>query len=184
MAKRLTIPETPDESVPNVELPAELAEDAAEWQRTGRRSARLQRFCKRLLAHPEMNSHKQVLIRHGRQSTHVDEKIAPLILETWRAGIATIFSCEDFGQDWPKGTVQIGFLRSTGLRRWLAITTKKETQKTFPHHDISNCGPITSVRPYWTSTGAIELKMTVYFPDVQLPYFVRRLRSYNARKRH
>lgn len=38
--------------------------------------------------------HKQVRIRHGEREADVDEKIAPLITELWRAGINAAMSCQ------------------------------------------------------------------------------------------
>jgi len=40
--------------------------------------------------------HKQVRIRHGEMEADVDEEIAPLILELWRAGVETISSCQNY----------------------------------------------------------------------------------------
>lgn len=39
--------------------------------------------------------HPQVVIQHGDQEAEVDEGIAPLILELWKAGIDTMMSCQD-----------------------------------------------------------------------------------------
>lgn len=36
---------------------------------------------------------------HGDLAAEVDVELAPLVLETWRAGIATIHSCQDVGEN-------------------------------------------------------------------------------------
>ncbi|HJM33410.1 MAG: hypothetical protein QF868_05565 [Candidatus Marinimicrobia bacterium] len=43
------------------------------------------------------NKHDTVLVEYGGLNAQIDKEIAPLILETWKADIQTIFSCqEDF----------------------------------------------------------------------------------------
>lgn len=46
--------------------------------------------------------HKQVRVRVNGQDAYVDEGIAPLIREMWRAGIRTLMSCQEdaFGLVW------------------------------------------------------------------------------------
>jgi hypothetical protein len=46
--------------------------------------------------------HKQVRVRANGQDAYVDEGIAPLIREMWRAGIRTLMSCQQgaFGLVW------------------------------------------------------------------------------------
>lgn len=41
-----------------------------------------------------MPRHKQVRVKYGKLDEHIDELIAPLILEMWRAGIKTNMSCQ------------------------------------------------------------------------------------------
>ncbi|VGO17671.1 hypothetical protein PDESU_06273 [Pontiella desulfatans] len=42
-----------------------------------------------------MYEHKQVVIEHGEWSANIDEHIAELILEMWKADIYTLLSCEN-----------------------------------------------------------------------------------------
>lgn len=39
--------------------------------------------------------HKQIKVQYGEMAAEVDEGIAPLILEMWKAGITTFMSCEN-----------------------------------------------------------------------------------------
>ncbi len=48
--------------------------------------------------------HPQARIEHAGKSADVDEQIAPLVLELWRANLLTIASCQDLG-----GRVSIEF---------------------------------------------------------------------------
>jgi len=54
---------------------------------------------------PPMSDHKQLFIEYGKRRAHVDEKIAPLILEVWKRGLETGGSCEER----PSGRAYIGF---------------------------------------------------------------------------
>jgi hypothetical protein len=44
--------------------------------------------------------HPQVLIEHGSLTAAIDEAIADLILELWRADLATLMSCQDSPTGW------------------------------------------------------------------------------------
>jgi hypothetical protein len=65
-----------------------------------------------------MTHHKQVRIEHGEMSAEVDEKIAPLILALWRAGIETFRSCQHHG---PSGKVWIGFASADDVAAFLEL---------------------------------------------------------------
>lgn len=47
---------------------------------------------------PLKTKHKQQLVRHGDIEGEVDVKIAPLVLELWKAGLSTNRSCQDHGE--------------------------------------------------------------------------------------
>ena len=51
--------------------------------------------------------HPQTFIEHRGFAAEVDEEIAPLILEMWRAGIPTMLSCQDNGGDGAGGRIWI-----------------------------------------------------------------------------
>ncbi len=46
-----------------------------------------------------MRTHPATTVAHGGLAAEVDLELAPLILETWRAGTATIHSCQDVGEN-------------------------------------------------------------------------------------
>lgn len=46
-----------------------------------------------------MRTHPTTTVSHGELVAEVDLELAPLVLETWTAGIGTIHSCQDVGED-------------------------------------------------------------------------------------
>ncbi|MEO5679042.1 MAG: hypothetical protein ABIS47_05165 [Acidimicrobiales bacterium] len=46
-----------------------------------------------------MRTHPATLISHGAWSAEVDVELAPLVLQIWKAGIPTIHSCQDVGEN-------------------------------------------------------------------------------------
>lgn len=46
-----------------------------------------------------MRTHPATTVTWGELAAEVDVALAPLVLETWRAGIATIHSCQDVGEN-------------------------------------------------------------------------------------
>jgi len=65
-------------------------------------------------------SHSTVPIQWDGKSAKVDAKIAPLVLEMWRAGIETYQSC----QSNPPGWVWLQFEASQDLERFLTILAR------------------------------------------------------------
>lgn len=63
-----------------------------------------------------MAQHRQVYISYNGQDAEVDEGIAPLILELWKAGICTTLSCQD-----NCNRVWIEFLTSYDAEQFLNI---------------------------------------------------------------
>lgn len=46
-----------------------------------------------------VRTHPATVVAHGDLTAEVDLELAPLVLETWRAGITTIHSCQDVGEN-------------------------------------------------------------------------------------
>ena len=69
-----------------------------------------------------MPRHKTVLVRWKDQSAYIDKRIAPLILELWKAEIATVNSCEENRPGW----MWIEFLYVTDAERFLNIVARYE----------------------------------------------------------
>jgi hypothetical protein len=71
---------------------------------------------------PDETEHKQVPISWGNKSALVDEGIAPLILELWKADLVTINSCED-----PRpGIMWVQFLTAEDAATFLNIVAEYE----------------------------------------------------------
>lgn len=47
----------------------------------------------------EVRTHPAIVVSHGQWSAEVDAELAALVLEVWRAGIETIHSCQDVGEN-------------------------------------------------------------------------------------
>jgi hypothetical protein len=62
--------------------------------------------------------HRQTRIRHGDREADVDEKLAPLILELWRADISTMRSCQRHSST---RKVWITFAEAVGAEAFLNI---------------------------------------------------------------
>lgn len=46
-----------------------------------------------------MRTHPATIVSHGEMTAEIDVELVPLILEIWRAGIGTIHSCQDVGEN-------------------------------------------------------------------------------------
>jgi hypothetical protein len=64
--------------------------------------------------------HRQTHIRHADREADVDEKLAPLILELWRAGIDTMRSCQRHSAT---RKVWITFAEAVGAETFLNIVS-------------------------------------------------------------
>jgi hypothetical protein len=67
--------------------------------------------------------HKMVVVEYRGLSAWIDEGIAPLIRELWRAGIDTVMSCEENRPGW----MWIEFAHATGAEEFLSIVARYET---------------------------------------------------------
>ena len=64
-----------------------------------------------------MTRHPQVRVRHGKITARVDERLAPLIAELWKAGWETIRSC----QRHTTGMVWIEFAQASDVEEFLNV---------------------------------------------------------------
>jgi hypothetical protein len=142
-----------------------------------------------------------VLVRHASARALIDEKIAPLVLETWKAGVRTHCSCEDAGSlrdddDRMRGWVQLGFPSVEHARVWLRIVARhRRGRRTLYHRMTSALRERCRTRWRWevsafdaaydwasgTSGGpaTLDFRVFVYFPRADLAIVVRRLREHN-----
>jgi hypothetical protein len=144
--------------------------------------------------------HKAVLVRHGRTRALIDEKVALLGLETWKAGVGTHCSCEDAGSlrddERLRGRVQLGFPSAEHARAWLRIVARhRRGRRTLYHRMTSALREGCRARWRWevsaldaaycwasdTSEGptTLDFRVFVYFPLADLATVVRRLREHN-----
>ena len=171
----------------SIEVSAETAAQIASAMRTGKPSAKLRRTLEGMRAAPSESSHRTVLVRHGRVSAPVDEKIAPLVLETWRASILTMHSCEDagprgLGHEDKAGLMQVGFPTTVGAKRWLAIVCeRRRRRRVLSEHlvDEDDAWQFEMGPPCWRPRGGVDMSVTVYFPKSEYPAMLRRLRAHN-----
>jgi hypothetical protein len=145
-------------------------------------------------------AHRQVPVQVGRWQADVDEGIAPLIEEIWRAGIETVMSCQQntFGRIW------LCFLHACEAEKFLDVVARYQDGedelywRINPHWD--NRGPL----PQWEYSVNVEdlalvnvgdedvieyaydpppaflFSVSVRFPPQDLPVILERLREHNA----
>ncbi len=144
--------------------------------------------------------HNAVLVRHGRTRALIDEKVAPLVLETWRAGIRTHCSCEDAGSLRDdarlRGWVQLGFPSVEHARAWMRIVARhRRGQRTLYHRMTSALRERCRARWRWEVSAfdaaycwasdtshaptTLDFRVFVYFPRADLVAVTRRLRAHN-----
>ena len=63
-----------------------------------------------------MRTHPAKVVVHGAMAAEVDLELAPLVLEIWRAGIETIHSCQDVGENIGGLVAQLPHLAETARR--------------------------------------------------------------------
>ncbi|MGH8896231.1 MAG: hypothetical protein ACRDZ4_04205 [Egibacteraceae bacterium] len=80
---------------------------------------------------PGQFSHPTVRVEHGNLAADIDEELAPVILELWRAGIHTVGCCQDEGEtltgpyherphyrrlrEWHAGRASVEFVELAGM---------------------------------------------------------------------
>ena len=67
--------------------------------------------------------HKMVPVEYSGLSALIDEGIAPLIRELWKAGIVTLMSCEENRPGW----MWIDFAHVTAAEHFVSIVARYET---------------------------------------------------------
>src|SRR6266540_6661346 len=121
-------------------------------------------------------THKQAHIQHGEIEADVDERIAPLIVELWRAGVTTRMSCQEFGEyDGPPSGVWIVFPTESDVKQVAKILRGGRTSfdiravTVTPEDDPDQTMPAGSVFWHWL------------FPRRDYKAVLARVRKYNAR---
>jgi len=147
-----------------------------------------------------MTKHETVLVEHGRLRQNIDKKIAPLILETWKAGVSTDYSCEDQRKPGDKEAwVVLGFPSVTEARKWMRIVAPHKKDLRWLHNQEMRVACREMRRrgvacwrwetyaydAVYGATGPTRLDfgVLVRFPVSDLGTIMRRLRANNRRKR-
>jgi hypothetical protein len=147
------------------------------------------------------NFHKTIVVKHNGRRAKIDRGIAPLVLETWKAGIDTRHSCEDVGatsgDEKLKGWVSLGFSSSEDASNW--FTTAVPSHKkggTSGYNRATGChGVHESVIWKWDvgifdasydwqsdvthDAPYLDFNVSVMFPPDDLPGIMQKLMEYN-----
>jgi hypothetical protein len=63
-----------------------------------------------------VRTHPATVVVHGDLEAEVDLELAPLVLEIWRAGIETIHSCQDVGENLASLAAQLSHVAEIARR--------------------------------------------------------------------
>jgi hypothetical protein len=151
--------------------------------------------------------HKTVRVRVGEWSANIDEAIAPLIEEIWKADIATTNSCEENRP----GIVWIEFLSADDAASFLNVVAEYEEEidslyNRMHHGWDSKSGRVSA--PFWEydihpqdfalqwevdeddcvdewheGTADFFFSVSIRFPSSDVPTLLQRLRRYNGAER-
>lgn len=140
--------------------------------------------------------HNTVVVRHGKMVADIDEAIAALVVETWKAGVSTDSSCQDArdpgdAEPW----VFLDFSSVGDARRWMAIVAAHRKDGRWLHNqamrqacrDMRMRGAAcwrwdtSAYDAVYTVVGATKLDFLVgvRFPRSDLAIVLRRLRAAN-----
>ena len=90
-------------------------------------------------------THRAVLVEVGKYSELIDELIAPLIQELWRAGIRTLMSCQGAEDD----KIWIAFNEAEQLARFLNIAAEYEVGSETLYNRICFNKPYADLEQLW-----------------------------------
>lgn len=90
-------------------------------------------------------THRAVLVEVGKYSELIDEVIAPLIQQLWRAGIRTLMSCQGAEDD----KVWIAFDDAEQLARFLNIAAEYEVGSETLYNRICFNKPYADLEQLW-----------------------------------
>ncbi|HEY1600287.1 MAG TPA: hypothetical protein VGG64_11835 [Pirellulales bacterium] len=140
--------------------------------------------------------HKALRVRVGGQQAMIDEPIAPLIREIWRAGIETVMSCQEDG--WGRIWIEFGDVQAG--QRFLNMVAQYESGVGNLYHrmhprwssDDDSWWYEVHVNDFALQEDPFDEKSVGYegpsdfyfafcvrFPPADLPEVIRRLQEYN-----
>ena len=123
-----------------------------------------------------MIQHRQVHIEYGARQAEVDEGLGPLVLELWKANLATVLSCEEVnpGLAWLKfatpGEAK-AFLRIAGAGSPQVIDELPE----LPEHQLAS----KSRRRLWSYHVHPRCTVSLHAPMASLAIALARLKAFN-----
>ena len=137
--------------------------------------------------------HPAVVVEFGELREEIDVKIAPLILEIWKAGIQTMMSCQETNP----GFAWIEFDSPEDLLRFLNLVTEHEVGIDVLYNRVNPQLRGDQSLPSWeflvnfldlcedteeqADFGIVDFEMTIgaYFPHADIPILLARLQSFN-----
>jgi hypothetical protein len=131
-------------------------------------------------------AHRTVRVRHAGMSAEIDEPIAELVLELWRAGLRTVNSC----QDNPRGYVWLELASAEDAGRLVDLITGGGGAETY---GLENRALREGPAGFWPLSrglwlykalpvrdGGTIFLISVRFPHADLPAVLEKLRAHNA----
>ena len=137
--------------------------------------------------------HPAVFVEFGELREEIDVKIAPLILEIWKAGIQTMMSCQETDPE----TAWIEFDSPEDLLRFLNLVTEHEVGVDVLYNRVNPQLRGDQSLPSWEflvnfldlcedtedqkDLGMVDFEMTIgaYFPHADIPVLLARLQTFN-----
>jgi hypothetical protein len=137
----------------------------------------------------ERAPHKEVLLKWGDQEAMIDEGIAPLILELWKANLFTLGSCQGSQKrrmgilfaDVLKGQQ---FLNIVGRRDQKELYTGILFGRSYYSDEMDERWEYDfPLRNYSVSEGQdFRFSMSVRFPPIHYPILLERMKEYNSHR--
>lgn len=139
------------------------------------------------------SKHTTVIVQVADSKAEIDEALAPLIQELWRAGITTTMSCQELEPE----VAWIEFPSIEELFRFLNVTTRYEPGVDTLYNRILDqlTGPMSA--PTWEyqlhlmdifegqeeqivdGLACFDAMVSVYFPTTDIPVVLQRLQAFN-----
>lgn len=130
---------------------------------------------------PFGKGHPTVHVSYGEEDADIDENLAPLILECWKAGFGTNMSCQETEPD----EAWIEFADTESARMFVGIVVGWfDEDGEFAAHCMGHLsdGWYYFASPIWPADGSNSIPdfcISVYFPHGDIPVALRRIREHN-----
>lgn len=119
-----------------------------------------------------MRTHPATSVSHGERSAEVDVELVELVLEVWEAGIETIHSCQDVGENVAGLAVDLPHLAPVARREMgRASVGFADLDRLMAFHDaLANAGPRDGFYErmlHWASPGAWRCVIGIRDPGLE-----------------